>query len=166
MVELARLQKKERLVQLKRIARITGLSNNYLGQLAISLKDDGLLIGVSGKKGGYQLSRVPEEITVRQIIRAVQGPIFATDCVENPDLCLNAEFCEARTIWALVSEKIQEVLDEYTLADLIDRDWMRQVQDDHPNSRYLKVDALLAGSGEVAGGGCYKPSGEKTNTKE
>lgn len=154
MVELARLQKPENLVQLKHIAKITGLSNNYLGQLAISLKDDGLLIGVSGKKGGYKLSRMPGEITLRQIIRAVQGPILATDCVANPDLCLNAEFCEARTIWVLVSEKIQEVLEEYTLADLIDKNWMRRVKEANPDSNLLAVESLIHTEQSADGIGC------------
>lgn len=154
MVELARLQKTENLVQLKRIARITGLSNNYLGQLAISLKDDGLLIGVSGKNGGYKLARMPEDITLRQIIRAVQGPILATDCVTNPDLCLNAEFCEARTIWVLVSEKIQEVLEEFTLADLIDKNWMTRVRAEHPASGLLAVESLIRQTDDIDGPGC------------
>ncbi|MEZ5360337.1 MAG: Rrf2 family transcriptional regulator [Candidatus Zixiibacteriota bacterium] len=154
MVELARLQQSENLVQLKRIAKITGLSNNYLGQLAISLKDDGLLLGVSGKNGGYKLSRAPEEITLRQIIRAVQGPILVTDCVANPDQCLNAEFCEARTIWVLVSEKIQELLEEFSLADLIDKNWMKRVREENQSSSFLIVENLMRQKDESEGPGC------------
>ncbi len=155
MVELARLQRTERLVQLKRIAEITGLSSNYLGQLVISLKDDGLVIGVSGKKGGYQLARMPEEITLRQIVRAVHGPLLATECVANPDLCLNADFCEARTIWVLISEKVQEVLDEFTLADLVDKNWMARVRSEHPDSRLLQIDSLIKDGEDYGAGGCY-----------
>lgn len=143
MVEMARLLQTERLVQLKRIAKITGLSANYLGQLAISLRDNGLLIGVSGKKGGYKLARPAEKITIREIIRAVQGPIFATDCVAHSDLCLNAEFCETRTIWALISHKVQEVLDEYTLADVIDRSWMAEIEKKNPDITYLNVSRMV-----------------------
>lgn len=154
MVEMARLLQTERLVQLKRIAKITGLSGNYLGQLAISLRDAGLLIGVSGKKGGYKLARPAGEITIRQIIQAVQGPIFAVDCVAHSDLCLNAEFCEARTIWALISHKIQEVLDEYTLADVIGRSWMTEVEKKHPDISYLNVNRMVFGSDAEIRTGC------------
>jgi Rrf2 family protein len=154
MVEMARLLQTERLVQLKRIAKITGLSGNYLGQLAISLRDNGLLIGVSGKKGGYKLARPAGEITLREIVRAVQGPVFATECVAHSDLCLNAEFCEARTIWALISHKVQEVLDQYTLADLIDRSWMSSVEKKHPDIPYLNVNRMVSGSDVVAPTGC------------
>jgi len=156
MVELARLQKKERLVQLRRIAKITGLSNNYLGQLAISLRDDGLLIGVSGQKGGYQLARPAEEITLREIIKAVQGPIFATDCVVNPDMCLNAEFCEARSIWALVTYKMQNILQEYTLADLIEKNWMQEIRDNNPDVSYLFINEMISDKDDTVTGNTKK----------
>lgn len=154
MVEMARLLQTEHLVQLKRIAKITGLSANYLGQLAISLRDNGLLIGVSGKKGGYKLARPAGEITLREIVQAVQGPVFATECVAHSDVCLNAEFCEARTIWALISHKIQEVLDEYTLADLIDHSWMSSIEKKHPDIPYLNVKRLVYSSDDVVSAGC------------
>ncbi len=154
MVELARLLQSENLVQLKRIAEITGLSNNYLGQLAILLRDNGLIIGVSGKKGGYRLSRPPEQISLREIIRAVQGPIFATDCVQHPDLCLNAEFCEARTVWALLSHKMQEVLDEFTLADIINPEWRSAVEQKYPDVSYLTIKRMIRSPEFIAGMGC------------
>ncbi len=154
MVELARLLRTERLVDLKRIAGITGLSNNYLGQLAISLRDSGLLIGVPGKKGGYKLSRPPEQITVREILRAVQGPIFATDCVAHPDLCLNAEFCEARTVWALLTHKMQEILEEFTLADIISPNWRAEVEKKYPDLPLLNVTRMVHSEDSSGGPGC------------
>jgi len=154
MVELARLQQEDKLIQLKRIAQITGLSNNYLGQLAMSLRNDGLLIGVSGKKGGYRLSRPAEDINLREIIRAVHGPIFTTDCVINPHVCLNAEFCEARTIWALLTHCIHELLENYTLADLIDPGWMQRLKEGHPEVQYLHLAQMVTGTSEDIPPGC------------
>lgn len=154
MVELARLLKNEPLVQLRRIAKITGLSNNYLGQLAISLRDNGLVVGISGKKGGYKLSRAPEEISLADVIQAVQGPIYATDCVINPGLCLNAEFCEARIIWSLVTRNMQQALEEYTLADVIDTEWKQQVINGYPDVEYLQVEGMLQKSERETAPGC------------
>lgn len=154
MVELARLQQEDRLIQLKRIAEITGLSNNYLGQLAISLRNDGLLIGVSGKNGGYRLARPSEDINLREIVRAVHGPIFTTDCVINPQACLNADFCEARTIWALLTHRIQELLENYSLADLIDPNWMEKVRAGNPEARYLHVAQMVTGGADGIPPGC------------
>lgn len=137
MVELARLQRADKLVQLKGIAKITGLSMNYLGQLAIPLRDSGLIVGVSGKNGGYYLARSAKNITLKEIIDSVQGPICATDCVINPEICLNAEFCEARSVWSLITHKMQEILMQYSLADLVSKDWMKEINTDNPDNIYL-----------------------------
>lgn len=142
MVELARLLQHEQLVHLGRIARITGLSENYLAQLAMSLRNDGLLIGVSGKKGGYQLARPARQIRVGDIVKALIGQISLTDCVTNPAVCMNSSACETRTVWAVVNHRVQETLDEFTLADLIDRDWLTDMQKQHPAMTLLFPERL------------------------
>lgn len=143
MVELARLLKEERLVHLGRIAKITGLSENYLAQLAISLKNNGLLIGISGKKGGYQLAKPAEEIKIGEIVQAVAGPLTATDCVDHPETCLNASFCESRALWVLISHSVTNILDDYTLSDLIGRGWLESVRKEHPDLNLLNPDAVF-----------------------
>ena len=146
MVELARELKKEDIVQLKKIAKITHLSENYLAQLAIPLKGAGLIIGVSGKKGGYLLGRLPEGIKIREIINALTGPIGLTDCVNNPEICLNYSFCEARMIWTILSGRIQEILDKFTLADLINKDSIEAIRKEYSRMPLLNPDLVLAES--------------------
>ena len=140
MTEMARLLQNEKLVHLGRIARITGLSENYLAQLAISLKNHGLLIGISGKKGGYYLGRPPGEITLDEIIKAVAGPIAATDCAAHPEICLNSSCCEARAIWVLISDRIAGLLHEYSLADLIDKDWLKNLRAENSTLEMLNLE--------------------------
>lgn len=153
MVELARGLKKEKLVHLGKISGITGVSENYLAQLAMSLKNDGLLIGVSGKKGGYYLSRPASEIKISEIIKAVAGPISLTDCVNNPDICLNSSFCEARMIWVIMSGSMFEILERYTLEDLIDKKKLAEVVNEHSHLPLLFPDRFLAeGAAEQADG--------------
>jgi len=144
MVELARELKKEKLVHLGKIAKITGVSENYLAQLAMSLKNDGLLIGVSGKKGGYYLSRPTEEIKISEIVKAVAGPICLTDCVNNPDICLNSSFCEARMIWVIMSGSMVEILERYSLEDLIDKKRLAGVVGNHAHLPLLFPDKIMA----------------------
>ena len=122
MVELARELETNDLVHLKRIARITGLSENYMAQLAMSLKNAGLIIGISGQNGGYHLTRRPDKIKIGQIVQAVSGAVSLSDCVGNPDICMNSGSCEARLIWVILSGAFSEILNKYTLADLIDTD--------------------------------------------
>ncbi|MDX9857290.1 MAG: Rrf2 family transcriptional regulator [candidate division Zixibacteria bacterium] len=154
MVELARLLEHEHLVHLGRIARITGLSENYLAQLAISLRNDGLLIGVSGQRGGYQLARPASQIRVGDIIKALIGPISLTDCVTNPNVCMNSGACETRTVWAIVNHRVQETLDSMSLADLIRRDWLSDMQQKHADLALLFPDRMVAALAEDASAGC------------
>jgi len=152
MLELARELRDHDLVHLGRIAGITGLSENYLAQLAIPLKSAGLVIGVSGKHGGYMLSRPPERIGVGEIIQAVSGEINATECVKNPDICLNSSFCEARTIWVILSGRMTEVLDEFTLADLIDKECLKAIREKYGYMELIFPDKVLAGVSRTTAG--------------
>ena len=144
MVELTRELQKSDIVQLKNIAKITHLSENYLAQLAISLKEAGLIIGVSGKKGGYLLGDKPEQIKIQQIVSALIGPIGLTDCVSSPEICLNYNFCEARTIWTILSGRMHEILNEFTLADLVNKDSLQAIREDYSRMPLLNPDLILA----------------------
>jgi Rrf2 family protein len=149
MTELARALQKEKLVRLRQIAKITGLSENYMAQLAMSLRNDGLLIGVSGKKGGYCLAREPEQITVKDVVQAVQGPISLTDCATHPELCLNAPFCEARMVWVMANYRLTEVFESITLADMIDKDFVKKTRKKHPKMKLLNPDKVMASDAYV-----------------
>jgi Rrf2 family protein len=154
MVELARELKKQDKVHLGRVAKITGLSVNYLAQLAMPLKNNGLLIGVSGKHGGYQLAKDPRDILISDIIQAVQGPISLTDCAKNPDICLNASFCEARMIWVILSGNMMETLEKYTLADLIDKDRVAELRQEYSHLPLIDPDRIMAAIEDSGDRGC------------
>jgi len=144
MIELARELRKRKLVQLGRIAEVTGVSENYLAQLAIGLRNDNLIIGVSGKNGGYHLTREPDKISLLQILEAVDGPVNVTECVANPDICLNSSLCEARMIWAILSGNMESLLGRYSLADLLDKSRIDRIRNEHADIPFLDADRLLA----------------------
>jgi Rrf2 family protein len=154
MVELTRELKDDNIVHLGRIAEITGLSENYLAQLAISLKNRGLLVGVSGKKGGYHLARPANQIRIAEIIEAVIGPINLTECVTHPEICLNSSFCETRLIWSIANYRVQEVLSEYTLADLVNKNWIKQTRKKYPEMTFLDPDVVMSGRPRNLQRGC------------
>jgi Rrf2 family protein len=160
MVELARELKKQSPVHLGRIAEITGVSENYLAQLAIALRNNGLLVGVSGKRGGYHLARAPEQIKLTEVVEAVIGPLHLTDCVSDPTICLNSSFCEARLIWAILSGSMVEVLEQHTLADLLDKKRVAAMQQDYAHLPLMEVDRLTATDDEGRGSGCPVKSNE------
>ena len=159
MIELARGTKGQKLMHLGQVAKITGLSDSYLAQLAIPLKSAGLMVGVSGKKGGYHLGRPAEEITIADIVEALIGPIGLTECSRNPSVCLNAEFCEARVVWSLMSDCMNNILANHTLADLLDREHLKVMK------KQLQIPAnaipMEALEGDSSGGCPLQPDERK-----
>ncbi len=119
MLEVARLAG-DRPVPLAAVAERTHLSRAYLEQLAAALRNARLVKGVCGKRGGYRLGREPSQITVREVLEAVMGPIAIVECVEDPSSCMLAAFCECRPVYGLINQRITEALSGFTLADLLD----------------------------------------------
>jgi len=166
MVELARELKTNQLVRLGKIAQITGLSVNYLAQLAIPLKAKGLLVGVSGKYGGYRLSRSANQILISDVVGASIGKINLVECVGDPSICLNSSFCETRLIWVILNESFIDALKKYTLADLINKGYREKMRKNYPNISLLHPDKIMASMDDEVILGCpmqVKNVGGKNN---
>lgn len=123
MVVFARHQEDgELVVSLNNVASESHVSRRYLEQLVIGLKNGALIRGKSGKGGGYALAQPADQIKIRQIIESAIGPINIVECVLKPELCLQSDFCECRSLYGLINRKITSVLDGIVLADLVDDD--------------------------------------------
>lgn len=109
-------------ITLNSISERQGVSIGYLEQLMVPLKKEGLIRSVRGAQGGYLLARNPEDITVGDIIRALEGPIAPVACVSEdyPEECDRAEGCVTRLVWAKVRDSIVDVLDSLTLYDMVE----------------------------------------------
>ncbi|NLY39916.1 MAG: Rrf2 family transcriptional regulator [Firmicutes bacterium] len=108
---------------LREIARQEEISFQFLEQIFSDLRRAGLLESVRGVRGGYLLARPPAEIKVGDIVRAVEGPITPVDCLaDSPSSeCRHRkEGCLTRQVWERLRDRINEVLDEVSLADLTD----------------------------------------------
>ena len=125
MSDLARKTDGATPIHLRQIAEGNDLSHGYLEQLMISLRNASLVRGLSGRKGGYILARPAEQIKIREIVEAVIGPINLADCVLHPQNCERSPICETRPIWVLLNHNILEVLGQYSLADIADKDWIK-----------------------------------------
>lgn len=83
------------------------------------LARDGLLDSQRGAKGGYALARRPEEITVDQIIAALEGPVAITECIEHaPGDCDHEAVCPTRGNWQRINQAIRQALEQITLAEM------------------------------------------------
>jgi Rrf2 family cysteine metabolism transcriptional repressor len=106
---------------LKEVAQRQQLSETYLEQIIAHLKKGGLVTSIRGAQGGYELIRKPEEISVGEIIRTLEGPLAPAECVldDEPE-CTKAEYCVTRLIWEKIMESINNVIDSITLNDMVD----------------------------------------------
>jgi Rrf2 family iron-sulfur cluster assembly transcriptional regulator len=105
------------------IADRTGLPQPYLEQILLALKGAGLVRSKRGVGGGYVLARPAEDITLGQIVSAVEGPIVAGDFGEphQNGACDHEGQCALLTVWAEVGEHMRRHLDSFTLADMVAR---------------------------------------------
>jgi Rrf2 family iron-sulfur cluster assembly transcriptional regulator len=105
------------------IAERTGLPQPYLEQILLALKGAGLVRSKRGVGGGYILARAPEDVTLGQIVSAVEGPIVAGDFGEphQNGACDHEGQCILLAVWADVGEHMRRHLDSFTLADMAQR---------------------------------------------
>ena len=110
------------LVNIKSIAERQGISEKYLEQIFGVLKRSGILSSTRGALGGYRLVESPENITVRQILNALEGPLSPVDCVVEgkESNCQRFDFCVTRRFWGRIMEELNQVADKVTLGDLLD----------------------------------------------
>jgi Rrf2 family protein len=106
-------------VLLKDIAGRQGISEKYLWQLINPLKTVGLIGSTRGAHGGYVLARPPEEISLREIVRVLEGSLCLVDCVENPAVCDRSQTCTSRDIWSEASNQISQILESMTLEKMV-----------------------------------------------
>lgn len=105
------------------IAERTALPQPYLEQILLALKGAGLVRSKRGVGGGYVLARHPGEITLGQIVSAVDGPIVAGDFGEphQDGACDHEGQCVLLAVWSDVGRQMRSHLDSYTLADMVGR---------------------------------------------
>jgi Rrf2 family protein len=106
-------------VRIGEIAKRQNISVKYLEQLIIPLKKANFIKSVRGPKGGHMLAKPPEEITVGEIVRILEGGINLTNCIENPEVCDRTSDCLTRGVWEEASKAMYEKLDSVTLSKMI-----------------------------------------------
>jgi FeS assembly SUF system regulator len=84
-----------------------------------ALSNAGLLKSERGVSGGYTLSRSAVEISVAEIITAIEGPIALTECVSTESQCEQETHCTVQTNWTRINNAVFHALDEVKLADML-----------------------------------------------
>jgi Rrf2 family protein len=106
-------------VSTRSIADSTGLSDGYLEQLFIPLRQAGIIRGIRGPRGGYLPDRPLEAISVGEVLRVVEGPLEPVDCVSSRD-CPVMDSCTSRHTWSELYREIAGCVDSISLHDLVE----------------------------------------------
>ncbi|WP_207481504.1 SUF system Fe-S cluster assembly regulator [Arenibaculum pallidiluteum] len=102
------------------LAERTGLPAPTVAKLMKLLTPAGLAVSHRGAQGGYVLARGATDISVAEIIAAVEGPIALTACVEGSDQACNAErMCPMRGNWERVNGAVRDALERVSLAEMM-----------------------------------------------
>lgn len=111
---------------LREIAQKQGISVKYLEQIVPVLKSAGLINSTCGAGGGYYLTKPASEITIREIIDALEGPLKLVDCIDDQALCSKTGYCVTRDLWDEVGNAIYRLLEANTLKGLAEKHRSRQ----------------------------------------
>ncbi|MEP4889890.1 MAG: Fe-S cluster assembly transcriptional regulator IscR [Aliiglaciecola sp.] len=125
-------------VSLADISERQEISLSYLEQLFSRLRKENLVQSVRGPGGGYKLGRVPEEIAVGEVIRAVDESVDATRCQGNSD-CQGGERCLTHSLWHDLSERISQFLNNITLGELMDKQDVKTVAGRQDRTKQLNT---------------------------
>lgn len=112
----------ESYTSLKDVTRRQSISPKYLEQIATALSKAGLIHSVRGPQGGYKLAKTPENYTIGEILRPIEGTFACVACLEtSPNTCPRYDSCSTVQFWEGLHEVMTNYLNGTTLADLASR---------------------------------------------
>ena len=104
----------------ERIAHAQGIPLKFLENILLELRHHGLVQSQRGAEGGYWLARPAEEITLAEIIRAVEGPIANVRGIRPESVEYDGSAARLRDVWIAVRASLRSVLESVTLADVVE----------------------------------------------
>ncbi len=114
------LAQKGELMSTASLAKEMGVSPLYLRQLARHLEKKGIIKGFRGAKGGYILNVRAGEITIFEVIRALDEDFSLLDCIKSADYCSQGPVCASRYLWKQLSDSLKNIARGTTLQELVE----------------------------------------------
>jgi Rrf2 family protein len=106
-------------IKRKDIAHRQKISESYLENILITLKNSDLIDTTRGARGGYFLKKKPSEITLLDVVATLEGSLTPIKCLDDPEVCERSESCVMRSVWHKVQEAQENVLKKITLEDCV-----------------------------------------------
>lgn len=121
MLYLARLEPKERAAT-SRIAEEQEIPPSFLAKIISQLSIAGLINTSRGARGGVSLARVPQEISLLDVVEAIDGPITLNECVSDPSVCSFGDNCPIHEVWCEAKAELVKKLRASTFDKLLERE--------------------------------------------
>lgn len=111
----------DNLVSILDLSKRQDIPKKFLEQILLDLKKGGFLKSKKGPKGGYSLAKAPEEITLGDIVRYIEGSVYPISCIEPkyPTECKDKACCVFAPIWVDVGDAITNIIDNINFKDLL-----------------------------------------------
>ena len=122
LIRIARSKSEEGL-SIPQLSEAEGMSASYVAKLTRTLRLASFIQSTPGQKGGYVLSRPPEEIRISEVLRSLGGALYDEDFCDSHSgafrICTNSVDCSVRSLWKVIQYAVDHVLDQVTLQDLL-----------------------------------------------
>lgn len=110
-------------ITIPQLSKLEGLSQHYVAKLCRLLRIGGFINSTRGKEGGYSLALPPSNIHLSKVLRTLGGKLYTPEFCKshsgNLNNCRHSSNCSVRSVWQLVQKAVDQVLENYTLEDLI-----------------------------------------------
>lgn len=101
------------------LAELSSLEPPTVSKLLKPLAQAGLVEGLRGVRGGYRLTRAPEQISLFEVVEAMEGPLGLTECAHHHSQCGRESQCGARSSWRAINDVVSEALRGVSLAQIL-----------------------------------------------
>ena len=105
-------------VTLAEIAAAEGIPQAFLERILARLRDGGLVATRRGASGGYRLARAARDISVGDVVTAIEGPLSLVGCLSDDQACERSDNCVSKGVWRRLDEAISEALAGISLEEL------------------------------------------------
>lgn len=102
----------------KEIASRCGIPPQFLSKIAQELQKARIIEIKQGPKGGFLLTRDPDELTLLNVVEAIIGEIYLNDCIARPEQCTASSLCPVHRVWHKAREQLRNTLDSVTFSEL------------------------------------------------
>jgi Rrf2 family protein len=113
-------QKDESVLRVTEISKVWSVPQKFLSKIMKDLVDAEIVRSKYGPGGGYVLGKKPEDITFRNVIEAVEGPIYLLKCIKEDPGCEHFDTCPQINAWSELQQDLVKLLESKTLEALVD----------------------------------------------